>query len=282
MLQPEVIINKGYQKETDVSKRLKESFVLHLADNALILAQQNTKWCGHGPILEQDIALTNISLDLLGQARNFYQYAASLINYNTLQNTADFVPATEDTLAYLRTEREFKNCLLVEQPNGNWGQTILRQFLFSQYQYLLYEQLQESEDETLAAIAIKALKEITYHVRWSSEWVIRLGDGTMESRQKMLHATSELWPFTGEFFIPADYENKEIIGFDIRFLQKTWLTKVEDIFKEATLIIPASNDGDQSVVFMQTGGKHGVHTEYMGFILTELQYLQRAYPNSQW
>lgn len=263
----------------DSDKELKNAFVLHLADNALILAQQNTKWCGHGPILEQDIALTNISLDLLGQARNFYQYAASLLN-NSAQNKEGFVPATEDSLAYLRNEREFKNCLLVEQPNGNWGQTILRQFLFSNFQFLLYEQLQFGKDETLAAIAVKALKEITYHIRWSSEWVIRLGDGTNESNAKMLHAISELWSFTGEFFIPADFEADTITGIDIRSLKQSWLTSVMAVLEEANLY--TNNLTEPKTSFMQSGGKQGVHSEYMGFILAELQYLQRAYPGSEW
>ena len=267
-------------KSEDSIEELKSAFILHLADNALILAQQNTKWCGHGPILEQDIALTNISLDLLGQARNFYQYAASLINNNSAQNKQGFIPATEDSLVYLRTERAFKNCLLVEQPNGHWGQTILRQFLFSNYQFLLYEQLQFSKDETLAAIAIKALKEITYHIRWSSEWVIRLGDGTDESNAKMLHALSELWPFTGEFFIPADFETNAITGIDIRSLKKPWFSKVMAVLKEANLY--TNNLTEQNFGFMQSGGKQGVHSEYMGFILAELQYMQRAYPGSEW
>src|SRR4026207_984131 len=150
------------------------NYTLHLADNSLILGQRNAEWCGHGPVLEQDIAITNISLDLIGQARNFYQYAATLIGNG----------ATEDSLAYLRKEREFNNCLLVEQPNGDWAQTILRQFFFSQYQDLLYSQLINSSDKQLAAIAEKSLREVTYHVRWSSEWVIRLGDGTKESHQR--------------------------------------------------------------------------------------------------
>ena len=169
------------------------NYTLHLADNALILGQRNTEWCGHGPILEQDIAITNISLDLVGQARSFYQYAAQL--------KAD--GSTEDTLAYLRTERDFKNCLLVEQPNGDWAQTILRQFLFSSYQYFLYQELQKNSDETLAAIAEKSLKEVSYHLRWSSEWVIRLGDGTDESHSRILKAIDELWRYTGELFIPV-------------------------------------------------------------------------------
>jgi ring-1,2-phenylacetyl-CoA epoxidase subunit PaaC len=238
-------------------------YILHLADTTLILSQRNSEWCGHGPILEQDIAITNISLDLLGQSRNFYQYAAQLIGDN----------ATEDSLAYLRKEREFKNLLLAELPNGDWGQTILRLYLFSQFQYLLFEQLQHNKDEQLAAICTKALKEIKYHIRWSSEWVIRLGDGTDESKQKMIVAINELWRYIGEMFIAADYENE--IGIDLTSIQNSWTEKVKTIFDEATLSFPEN-------IFMQTGGKTGIHTENLGFILTELQYMQRAYPNSNW
>ncbi len=239
------------------------NYILHLADTTLILAQRNAEWCGHGPILEQDIAITNISLDLIGQSRNFYQYAALLIGGN----------ATEDSLAYLRKEREFKNLLLVEQPNGDWGQTILRLYLFSQFQYLLFEKLQNSKDEQLAAIATKALKEIKYHVRWSSEWVVRLGDGTEESKIRMQKAINELWRYTGEMFIPVNYEIEHSIDF---ILQKNeWLQKIKIIFDEATLPLPEN-------IFMQTGGKEGVHTEHLGYILTELQYMQRAYPNATW
>ena len=265
----------------NVPENLKKSFILHLADNALILAQQNIKWCGHGPVLEQDIALTNISLDLLGQARNLYQYAALLINHNH-QNNGEVLPATEDSLAYLRDEKDFKNCLLVEQPNGNWGQTVVRQFLFSHYQYLLYQQLQFSKDETLAAIAVKSLKEITYHIRWSSEWVIRLGDGTEESHQKMVNALGELWAFTGEFFMPADYEIEEVIGIDLHFLKQPWFEKVSEVLEEATLWTTKLADTEQQDNFMQSGGKKGIHSEYMGYILAELQYLQRVYPGSEW
>jgi len=249
-------------------------YTLHLADNALILGQRNAEWCGHGPILEQDIAITNISLDLIGQARSFYQYAAQQINQLT-NNTSS--PVTEDSLAYLRTEREFKNCLLVEQPNGDWAQTVLRQFFFSGYQYFLYQQLQQSKDETLAAIAEKSLKEVTYHLRWSGEWVVRLGDGTDESHNRMLKAIDELWSYTGELFMPVWYE-KEM---DIQLIEikKNWDTKVNAVFTEASLTPPSGVGG---AVFMQTGGKTGVHTEHLGFILTELQYLQRTYPGSEW
>ena len=262
--------------------RSQTDFTLHLADNTLIIAQRNAECCGHGPILEQDIAITNISLDLLGQSRNFYQYAASLINESKkMQSAKAPSPAgvgigdevTEDSLAYLRTEREFKNYLLVEQPNGDWGQTILRQFFFSAYQYLLYKKLQAGNDEQIAAISTKALKEVTYHLRWSSEWVIRLGDGTDESHQRMLKAIDELWRYTGELFIAADYEKEA--GVDVSLLKDDWMKKVTTVFEEATLPVPEK-------VFMQTGGKDGVHTEHLGFILAELQYMQRAYPNSSW
>ena len=257
------------------------NYSLHLADTNLILAQRNSEWCGHGPILEQDIAITNISLDLLGQSRNFYQYAAEIINSSQISQGAlspsplerGWGEVNEDTLAYLRTEREFKNCLLAEQQNVDWAQTVLRQFFFSAYQFLLYEKLQHSNDEQLAAIAAKALKEVTYHQRWSSEWVVRLGDGTEESHQRMLKAIDELWRYTGEMFLPADYEIE--VGYDVSLLKGDWMKKVTSVFEEATLPVPEK-------VFMQTGGKTGTHTEHLGYILTELQYLQRTYPNAEW
>lgn len=238
-------------------------YLLHLADTTLILSQRNTAWCGHGPILEQDIAITNISLDLLGQSRNFYQYAATLIGKD----------ATEDSLAYLRKEREFKNLLLVEQPNGDWGQTILRQYLYSQYQLLLFEKLSQNSDEQIAAITTKALKETTYHVRWSSEWVIRLGDGTDESHARMLMAVNELWSYTGEMFEAAEYEKGMRLA--LESIKQNWDARVKEIFDEATLPVPEKT-------FMHNGGKEGRHTENLGYILTELQYMQRTYPNVQW
>jgi ring-1,2-phenylacetyl-CoA epoxidase subunit PaaC len=243
-------------------------YTLQLADSTLILTQRNGAWCGHGPILEQDIAITNITLDLIGQSRNFYQYAAKLIGDG----------ATEDSLAYLRTEREFKNVLLVEQENGDWAQTILRQFFFSVYQYFLYEKLQHSKEEQLAAIAAKSLKEVTYHVKWSSEWVIRLGDGTTESNERMQKAIQTLWQYTGEMFVPSDYEKalaEENIILDVSLLKDAWMEKVKSVFDEATLTIPEN-------VFMQQGGKNGTHTEKLGYILSEMQYLQRVYPGAEW
>jgi ring-1,2-phenylacetyl-CoA epoxidase subunit PaaC len=238
-------------------------YTLHLADTTLILSQRNSEWCGHGPILEQDIAITNISLDLLGQSRNFYQYVAKLKNDDS----------TEDSLAYLRTETEFKNLLLVEQPTGDWGQSILRQFLFSQFQHLLFQQLEKHNDEQLVAIATKALKETTYHVRWSSEWVIRLGDGTEESHKRMLHAIDEIWRYTGELFEAANYETAMAI--DLTAIKQTWTEKVTAVFDEAKLPVPEN-------VSMLNGGKQGKHTEHLGHILTELQYLQRTYPGAKW
>lgn len=255
------------------------NYILHLADNALILAQQNSAWCGHGPILEQDIAITNISLDLLGQARNFYQYAAQLINnFKASPEGAGMGMATEDTLAYLRDNRDFKNCLLVEQKNGDWAKTILRQFFFSNYQFALYEKLQHSKDEQLAAIAAKALKEVIYHLQWSSEWVIRLGDGTAESNRRINNAIEELWFYVDELFINADFEIEllgENIAVDVSSLKDSWLEKTKEIFSEANLQVPEN-------VFIQKGGKQGMHTEELGYILAEMQFLQRAYPDSVW
>ncbi len=244
-------------------------YTLHLADNALIIGHRNSEWCGHGPILEQDIAITNIALDMIGQARNFYQYAAQLTGNG----------ATEDSLAYLRDAIDFKNNLLVELPNGDWAQTVLRQFFFSTYQYFLYQQLQNSSDTQLAAIAEKSLKEVTYHLRWSSEWVIRLGDGTEESKRRILHAIDEIWSYTGELFVAVSYEllaASEGIGVDLSIIKTDWNKKVKAVFEEATLPIPADN------IWMQSGGKEGKHTEQLGFILAEMQFLQRAYPNSEW
>ena len=249
-------------------------YTSHLADNALILGHRNSEWCGHGPVLEQDIAITNIALDLIGQARNFYQYAAHLIN----ESSQGKKQASEDTLAYLRDRHEFKNCLLTEQPNGDWAKTILRQFLLSVYQYFLYEKLQESRDPQLAAIAEKSLKEVTYHLRWSSEWIIRLGDGTEESHQRMLSAVDELWQYTGELFEPALYEQRaaeEGLGIDPSLLKPKWEEKVKEVFIEATLRFPEE-------VSIRNGGKNGDHTEHLSNILADLQFMQRAYPNSEW
>ncbi len=255
-------------QHTDSSTDHLINYLLHLADNTLILGHRNSEWCGHGPVLEQDIAITNISLDLIGQARNFYQYAATLIGGDS----------TEDTLAYLRNAGDFKNCLLAEQPKGDWAITILRQFLFSNYQNLLYQQLQHSNDEQIAAIAIKSLKEVTYHLRWSSEWVIRLGDGTTESHDRVQAAINTLWPYTGELFEPAVYELQAAAagtGVNPSQLHEQWKQKVNEIFAEATLAQPGDAPGS-------INGKEGKHAEHLSEILVELQHLQRAYPGAEW
>lgn len=246
-------------------------YVLHLADDVLILGHRNSEWTGHGPILEQDIAISNIALDLVGQARNFYQYAAQLSNERG-------IVATEDSLAYLRDGWDFRNCLLVEQTNGDWAKTILRQFFFSAHQIDLYEQLAKGGDATLAAIGAKAYKEAIYHLRWSSEWVIRLGDGTEESHARMVRALDELWKFTGELHTPAPYElwaSGSGTGPDLSLLRPKWEERVKNIFDEAGLTYPATQ-------WMQTGGKEGRHTEQLGYILAEMQFLQRAYPECEW
>jgi ring-1,2-phenylacetyl-CoA epoxidase subunit PaaC len=244
------------------------AYTLHLADDALILGHRNSEWTGHGPILEQDIALSNIALDLIGQARYLYQYAATL---------HDSPAVSEDTLAYLRDSWDFRNCLLAEQANGDWGRTVLRQFFFSAYQYYFYHQLQKSRDAQLSAIAEKSHKEVTYHLRWSSEWVIRLGDGTEESHTRMERALDDLWMYTGELFQPADYEKALTpvgIAVDLAEIQPLWTERVRQVMEEATLTLPQTA--------MQQGGKQGRHTEQLGYLLAEMQFLQRAYPNCEW
>jgi len=257
-------------------------YALHLADNALILAQRNAEWTGHGPVLEQDIAITNISLDLLGQARNFYQYAALLYNGfsdKQKEEVNQFIPRLwkeyhrelqEDDLAFLRDEHQYLNLLITELPKGDWAQTVLRQFFFSAFQFYLYQQLQNNTDQQLAAIAAKSIKEVTYHLRWSAEWVIRLGDGTEESNDRMKNALADQWMFTGEMFIPEEFELV-----DVGALKNSWTKKIEDVLSQAGLAIPKQ-------AWMQTGGKQGKHTEHLGYLLAEMQYLQRAFPNSTW
>lgn len=248
-------------------------YTLHLADNSLIMGHRLSEWTGHGPSLEQDIAITNIALDLIGQARNFFQYAA------TLSENESEAAVTEDTLAYLRDAHEFKNLLLVELPNGHWGKSILKILLFSTWQYYVYQKLIYSEDKQIAAIAEKSLKEVTYHMRWSSEWVLRLGDGTEESHGKIQEALDDLWPYTGELFETVDWEkemNSSNVGTDVQSVKEDWLNKVSGILKKATLQLPPED------TWMQSGGKSGVHTEHLGYILSEMQFLQRAYPRSEW
>jgi ring-1,2-phenylacetyl-CoA epoxidase subunit PaaC len=238
------------------------NFALTLADSTLIMSQRLGEWTGHGPALEQDIAMTNIALDYLGQSRNFFQYIANLKDDG----------ATEDSIAYLRDAHQYRNHLLVELPNGDWAQSILKIFFFAAYQRPLYLQLLQDSDVQFAAIAEKSLKEVSYHLKWSSDWVIRLGDGTEESNERMNNAIAYLWNYTGELF-------EEIPGgmgvTDQALLKNLWLENVKSVFEKAALTLPA-------VLPFQTGGLRGIHTEHLGYILADMQYLQRVYPNSEW
>jgi ring-1,2-phenylacetyl-CoA epoxidase subunit PaaC len=243
-------------------------YILGIADNSLILGQRLGELCGHGPNLETDIALTNISLDLLGQTRNYYQYIAKLQGEGK----------TEDDIAFMRSEREYVNVLLVEQPNNHFGFVMARQFYFDVFHYLLMQKLQDSNNETLAAIAKKGLKEVSYHLRFSSDWVKRLGDGTSESHQKMQEAINDRWLFVNEMFLNTDADIAMIeagIGVDVSELKEAYHQKVAAILTEATLSIPDEK-------YFQKGGKEGIHSEHMGFILSELQYIQKSYPNLKW
>jgi ring-1,2-phenylacetyl-CoA epoxidase subunit PaaC len=243
-------------------------YILGVADNNLILGQRLGELCGHGPTLETDIALTNISLDLLGQVRSYYQYAATLLGDG----------ASEDTLAFLRTEREFRNTLLCEQSNVNFAFTIGRQFLFDHFHLLLLELLAYSTDAQLQAIALKSIKEVKYHVRFSTDWVKRLGDGTDESRIKMQEAIDELYVFTGELF-ELDSTELELVATgvaaDTRTLREEYFKRINLEIKTAGLNLP-------EVKYFQRGGKEGRHSEHMGYLLAEMQYLQRSYPNMAW
>jgi len=243
-------------------------YTLRIADDSLILGHRVSEWCGHGPILEEDIALTNIALDLVGQATNLLDYAALVEN-----NGRD-----ADTLAFLRYDRDYRNTLLVEQQNGDFGMTIARQFFFDIFRRLFFEALQKSTDATLSAIAEKSLKETKYHVKHSSEWMIRLGDGTEESRQRVQEAVDTLWRYTGELFYTDEVDQLLLsaqIAVDLEALKAPWMSYVQEIFSEATLEIPAHN-------WQQGGGRKGIHSEHLGYLLAEMQYMQRAYPGMEW
>ena len=252
------------------------NYIIHQADNALILGHRNSEWTGHGPILEQDIALSNIALDLIGQARNFYQLAASRINE---MEPGELI--TEDDLAYLRDGNEFRNFILVELPNSDWAKTILRQFYFSSFQLLQFRELLNSQNAELAAISEKSVKETRYHVKWSSEWVIRLGDGTSESHSRMINAQQDLHPFIAELFMSADFDYEaESIGAGIlpENLKDEWYQRVNKSFEIATLPIITPEKKAMHIL----SGKNGVHSEHLGFLLAEMQFLQRAYPGCTW
>lgn len=243
-------------------------YVLRLGDNCLILSQRVAEWCGHGPVLEEDIALTNVALDLLGQARLWLTYAGEVEGRGR----------DEDRLAYLRDAGEFRNVLLVEQPNGDFGMTIARQFYFDAWHYFLLRDLRNSRDERVAGIAEKAFKEVSYHLQRSTDWLIRLGDGTPESHERMQRALDDLWMYTGELFqmdaVDTDISERGV-GIDLEGLRGPWMEHVTKTFTEATLAVPGES-------WMQRGGKQGVHSESLGYLLAEMQFLQRAYPGAQW
>jgi ring-1,2-phenylacetyl-CoA epoxidase subunit PaaC len=244
------------------------NLVLRRADDALVLGHRLSEWCGHAPMVEEDIALANIALDLIGQARSLYDYAAQVEGSGL----------TEDHFAYRREQHQYRNCLLVEQSNGDFAATIVRQVLFSTFMDLYWREMMNSPDETLAAIAAKAEKETAYHLRHSGEWFIRLGDGTEESRARAQAALDELWAYTGELFDPDETERSVVeagIAPDAGALHEPWQKRLEPILREATLTIPGAP-------FMQTGGRAGRHTEHLGYILADLQFLQRAHPEAVW
>jgi ring-1,2-phenylacetyl-CoA epoxidase subunit PaaC len=243
-------------------------YLLRLGDNCLILSQRLSEWCGHGPVLEEDIAWTNVALDLLGHARFWLSYASEI----------EGAGRDEDKLAFLRDASDFRNVLLVEQPNGDYAMTTARQFFFDTWYFHLLGGLQQSTDTRVAAIAAKARKEVTYHLERSTDWVIRLGDGTAESQRRMQAAVDELWPYTGELFEMDDVDRQVVqsgVGADVESLRPQWTEHIQKTFAEATLQAPASN-------WMQRGGKRGVHTEKLGYLLAEMQFLERAYPGAQW
>ncbi|MFD1063081.1 1,2-phenylacetyl-CoA epoxidase subunit PaaC [Winogradskyella litorisediminis] len=244
------------------------NYILGIADNSLILGQRMGELCGHGPSLETDIACTNISLDLFGQVRSYFQYAAKIAGDGR----------TEDDIAMLRKEREYKNVLLVEQPNTDFAYTLGRQFLFDVYHLAFLTELEKSKDLTLSAIAKKCIKEVRYHERFSSDWIIRLGDGTDESKEKMQNAIDDLWTYTDELFHQTEADKvivEEGIGVDVTKLKDNYYKNVSQVLEEATLQIPESK-------YFQKGGKEGIHTEHMGYLLADLQYMQRTYPNMEW
>jgi len=246
------------------------SYVLQLADNSLIYGHRLSEWTGHGPQLEVDMALSNIALDSMGAARSLYQYAAELEGGDK----------TEDSYPYLRDVLQFKNVLLVEQPNGNFADTIAKSFYFDCFQFHFYTALQNSKDKRLAEVAAKSLKEVAYHWRYSKGWVIKLGDGTEESKEKMQTALNAFWDYTGELFTPTDLENEmlqEEIAPKIEDLKDAWQKSIDAALEEAGLSIT-----DTTGPWHHAGGKNGRHSEHLGFILAELQFVQRAYPNSEW
>ena len=251
-----------------MAKDLLYKYVLVLGDDALILGQRLSQWAYKGPFLEEDIALSNISLDMFGRANLLLEYAATIKGNGT----------SADELAFKRNEREFSNHILCEQPNGNFADTMVRQFFLDTFYKLFLQTLTESKDEQLSAIAQKTIKETTYHLRHSSKWIIRLGDGTEESHAKAQSAIDNLWMFTDELFEMNDIDNEMLnqkLGVDCSLLKSDWDKIIDEVLSEATLKKPEN-------IHMTTGGREGIHTEHLGHLLSDMQYLQRAYPDAKW
>jgi len=249
--------------------QFKFDYLLRQGDNALILSQQLSQLCGKGPALEEDMALTNVALDLLGQTRMWLGYAAELEGQGR----------DEDRLAYLRDTRDFRNVLLVEQPNGDYAQTMVRQFFFDTWHYFLMRGLLASSDKRIGEIAEKSIKEVTYHLRRSGDLVVRLGDGTDVSHAKMQAAVDELWTYAGEVFLYDEVDQAmqaQGVAPDPELLRTAFLNHVAEVFEEATLTMPSPDS------YMQRGGKQGRHSERLGYVLAEMQFLQRAYPGVEW
>lgn len=247
-------------------------YLLRLGDGDLILSQRLSAWIGHGPVLEEDMALANTALDLLGQARMWL----------TLAGEVEGAGRDEDALAYLRDAPQFLNPLIVERPNGDYAYTMTRQYFYDVWHYLLLEKLAQSDDERVAAIAAKSLKEVAYHVRRSADLVIRLGDGTDESHARMQTAVSDLWRYTGELFVDDDIDRDVAargIGPLLAPLREPWLAHVRETLDEATLALPDEADAWHAAL---RGGRQGRHTEELGYLLAEMQHLQRAYPGASW
>ena len=243
-------------------------YVIRLGDNALINGQRLAEWCGHGPFLEEDLALTNTALDLIGRARLLLTYAGEVEGKGR----------GEDELACFRNEREFRNFLIMELPVGDFAFTTARQFFVDAYDCYYYRALQDSTDETLAAIAAKTLKECEYHLRHSSDWMLRLGDGTQESHDRITRAVTELMPFTPELFAADELDRamqEQGIGVSPEVVEASWNDEVNRVFREAMLERPPPG-------FTRGGGRRGLHSEHMGFLLAEMQFLQRSYPGRQW
>jgi ring-1,2-phenylacetyl-CoA epoxidase subunit PaaC len=249
-----------------VNARLR--YVLRLADTSLVLGQRLGEWVGHSPALEEDLGLANISLDLIGQARLLLSYAGEL----------EGLGRSEDDLAMSRDQSDFVNFALVEQPNGDFGRTIVRQVLLDAFQLELYEALQRSADPRIAEVAAKALKETRYHFRYSAGWLVRLGDGTEESHRRVQAALDDLWRFTREFFAEDEIDREMAsagIGPALAELQHRWSARIDEVLQEATLNRPAD-------VPYTWHGKRGEHTEHLGYLLAEMQFLHRAYPGASW